>query len=160
MIARRALLGGSAIGLAWALGGGLLRGGAALAFDRRIALAIVDERLPAGRSLAREARSAGIRTVSVGVRETRMWHDARSGFGLARDEAAIGLTGWTDWTLLRPALAEHRKLARAEIRIDHDAVATDEILIALTDAMPGRSVARTRLGEGRAARTQFAWLVA
>jgi hypothetical protein len=72
----------------------------------------------------------------------------------------IGLTGWSDWTLLRPALADHRKLARTELRIDSDDMAPGELVTMLAENMAGRSLSRLRFGGSRTAHTQFGWLVA
>jgi hypothetical protein len=158
---KREFLAGSAAGAVWALAGRSLgRGTDATLFDERIAAALVDERTPLGRDLAREVRRAGLRTISLDAGNEAMWRDSRRGFGLRSGEAMIGLTSWSDWTLLRPALADHRKLAHAELRIDRADMPAGELVRALGESLPGQSITRLRFGGMRSARTQFAWLVA
>ncbi|MBC2777103.1 hypothetical protein [Parasphingopyxis marina] len=158
---KREFLAGSAIGAAWAFGGRLLgRGADGTSFDRRIAAALVDARTPLGEELASAARRAGVRTMRFDGADARIWRDARAGFGLRPGEAMIGLTGWSDWTLLRPALAEHRKLARTELRIDRSDMAPGELVPLLAGNINGRSPVRLRSGITRSGHTQFGWLVA
>lgn len=154
-IGRRELLAASAAGIALAAGGRMIaRDGVP---QGRIALALVDETGPSGREFARVVRRAGIRTVSTADQEADLWRGARAGFGLGPGEAAVGLTGWADWSVLRPAFAEHRKLARVELRIDKSAM-RDTLLSELLTAWGKGPLVRQTIGRGGG--TQFAWLVA
>ncbi len=89
----------------------------AFAAGNHAALAIYDSRLPEGRLFARQARTQGISTIDIAGEERGHWRSLRStpvGAG-----PVSGVTGWSDWVIVRGLLEEKGKRIRAETRLVH-----------------------------------------
>jgi hypothetical protein len=82
-------------------------------------LALYDGRLPEARAFAATARRRGLRAIDVAAPGASVWHIARQ--ELDRPGAIIGLTGWSDWVILRGLMEEQGKRLRHETRIAHAA---------------------------------------
>ncbi len=63
-----------------------------------------DSRVPASIAHAQDARSAGLRTFDLAPEEDLLWRNLRAGFGLRPKTPLVGMTRWSDWTVLRGAL--------------------------------------------------------
>jgi hypothetical protein len=138
--------------------GVLLGAGGALAFAagaRRLpqgALAIHDSRIPESVAFAAEARASGVRTFDIAEEEARLWRNARAGFTLARGASLVGMTRWSDWTILRGALEAQGRRVRREVRLDCGEGPACSVLALIAD--PG--IVRARIpGDRKGA--LFAW---
>lgn len=130
----------------------LLPSGAARA---RAAIAVYDGRSPESAAFAQQARSIGVRLVDVAHEDVALWRGVRDGLGLVPGAQLIGMTGWSDWVLLRGFLGERGLRVRHEMRVDCCAAhPAGSALARLTEAAGRRS--RTMLHAERDT-TLFAW---
>ncbi len=80
-------------------------------------LAVCDSRLPESRLFAAAQRRKGIRIVDVAKGDRALWTLARQ--ELAATGPVIGMTGWSDWVVLRGLMEERGKRLTRETRIPH-----------------------------------------
>lgn len=120
-----------------------------------VALAVYDSRSPESAAFARQARAAGARLFDMVDEDAASWRNARAALGLAPRATVIGMTGWSDWTLLRGFLEERGFRVQHEMRVDCCAA-----------NQPGKALAQLMEAEGRTSRgalwstrdmTLFAW---
>lgn len=141
-IARRGVLLGAGGLLACTAGSVVLPNGA---------LAIYDSRISESLAFATEARGARLRTFDIAEEEARLWRNVRAGFRLPVGVQLVGLTRWSDWTILRGALESQGRRMRREIRLDCGAGRACSVLSLLADPETTRAVIPG------AAKTLFAW---
>jgi hypothetical protein len=87
------------------------------AFAAVPALAVYDSRLPEGLAFGATAKSRGIRVVDIACGDKMLLQIARQ--PLLASDVVIGLTGWSDWVILRGLLEEQGKRMKQEKRIVH-----------------------------------------
>jgi TAT (twin-arginine translocation) pathway signal sequence len=80
-------------------------------------LAVYDSRLPEARAFAAQVQAQGIRTIDIAGGDKDLWHIARQ--DLATPGAVSGMTGWSDWVVLRGLLEERGKRLVREARVVH-----------------------------------------
>jgi hypothetical protein len=73
--------------------------------------------LPEALTFAAQARAQGIKAIDIAGGDKDLWHIARQ--DLAAPGAISGMTGWSDWVVLRGLLEEQGKRLRHETRIAH-----------------------------------------
>jgi hypothetical protein len=76
------------------------------------ALAVHDGRLAAARAFAAVAHDRGIRTIDLAAHGGAIWQVGRR--DLAVPGAVIGMTGWSDWIILRALMEEQGKRVTRE----------------------------------------------
>jgi TAT (twin-arginine translocation) pathway signal sequence len=86
-------------------------------FARNPALAIYDSRLPEGAAFGASATAMGLPTVDVAGGDRAILKVARH--GLSASDTVIGLTGWSEWVIVRGLLEERGKRLSQEKRIAH-----------------------------------------
>ena len=132
-------------------GGVLIASPAAfIALDAEVA--IYDGRVGESREFAREAAAAGARLLDIADAEETGWRIVRNGVR----GSIIGLTRWSDWTILRGALEAQGRRVRRELRLDYrpNAPAASNLLQLVAGGGPTRVVAR-----GAREATLFAWRI-
>jgi hypothetical protein len=80
-------------------------------------LGAYDSRLPESRAFAVAAKRRGVTMIDIAKGDKAIWHIARQ--DLASPGPIIGMTGWSDWVVLRGLLEEQGKRLRSESRIAH-----------------------------------------
>ena len=80
-------------------------------------LAVCDSRLPESRLFAAAQRRKGVRIVDVAQGDRALWTLARQEFNTAGP--ITGMTGWSDWVVLRGLMEEQGKRLTRETRIPH-----------------------------------------
>jgi hypothetical protein len=133
--------------------GGLLLALPAATIALQAELAIYDSRIPESAAFAAEAKAAVARLFDIADEEARRWRNIRSGLRAP----LIGLTRWSDWTILRGALEAQRLRVRREIRLDYSATARTprSAFDLLADIGAARAIV-----PGTRSTTLFAWRVA
>jgi hypothetical protein len=139
-------------GLLLGAGGVLLAAPAAL-IALRAELAIYDRRIPESVAFAAEAKAAGARLFDIAEEEARHWRNVRGGLRAP----LVGLTRWSDWTILRGALEAQRLRVHREIRLDYSTSAPTPRSV--FDLLAGIGAARA-IVRGARSTTLFAWRVA
>jgi hypothetical protein len=88
-----------------------------LAQSPQVALVIFDSRIPESLAFAKERGRVGMETIDIGAKGVSALHVARQ----AKEASGeiLGLTGWTDWVMLRGLLEEHGKRLTRELRVPH-----------------------------------------
>jgi hypothetical protein len=142
-IARRTVLIGA---------GGLLIAAPAAFMALRKACAVYDSRVAESALFAAEAQASGARPFDIAHEEAAHWRGVRAGLA----GPLIGLTRWSDWTILRGALEAQGRRVRSEVRLDYrpDARTAQSALDLLLRDTAERAVTRG------AAKTLFAWRIA
>jgi hypothetical protein len=123
----------------------------------RPALAIYDSRLPESVHFSAQAKADGLRLFDIAQEDETLWVRGRAGFGLAKGEAAAGMTRWSDWLVIRDLLSERGRRVRQEMRMDCCATGEAASFARLMTAPGKRS--RTDIRSATRA-TLFAWTMA
>jgi hypothetical protein len=109
-VSRRAVLkGASALGAATALPMAVTA--------KQPVLAVYDSRLPESRLFAVTQRRSGIRVIDIAQGGRALWTVAQQ--DIPASGTIIGMTGWSDWVVLRGLMEEQGKRLTHEIRIPH-----------------------------------------
>lgn len=111
-VTRRTVLISTGVGMA------ALAAPALAAIEAGPMLAVYDSRLPQTEIFARECAAKGIRLLDIAAEDARQWRGCRGGFCVAAGDRIIGMTGWSDWVLLRGVLYEQRRRVRSEERVE------------------------------------------
>jgi len=90
---------------------------AALARPASIGLAVHDSRIPASRAFARAAAAQGIPLFDVAAGDHAIWRAIGGEFRVRPGQQVIGHTAWSDWVVMRGALAENRLRVRSERKL-------------------------------------------
>jgi hypothetical protein len=89
----------------------------ACAFAANPALVIYDSRLPEGAAFGATAKAQGLHTVDVAGGDRAILQIARH--RLSASDIVIGLTGWSEWVIVRGLLEERGKRLSQEKRVTH-----------------------------------------
>jgi hypothetical protein len=84
---------------------------------KRARLAVYDSRLPEAQAFAINARQSGSQVIDIASGDCALWQLART--ELDAPGSIIGLTGWSDWVVLRGLMEERGKRLVLETRIAH-----------------------------------------
>jgi hypothetical protein len=89
----------------------------AQAFAASPALAVYDSRLPEGAAFGATAKAQGLHTVDVAGGDRAILQIARH--SLSTSDTVVGLTGWSEWVIVRGLLEERGKRLSQERRVTH-----------------------------------------
>jgi TAT (twin-arginine translocation) pathway signal sequence len=87
------------------------------AFAASPALAVYDSRLPEGAAFGATAKAQGLHTVDVAGGDRAILQIARH--SLSTSDTVVGLTGWSEWVIVRGLLEERGKRLSQERRVTH-----------------------------------------
>jgi hypothetical protein len=96
---------------------GAVSAAAVVAQEKNLLIAVFDSRLPEANAFAADARQRGLKTIDISANDREIWQIARE--DLVVSETIIGLTGWSDWLMLRGLLEEQGKRMTHQRRLTH-----------------------------------------